>query len=110
MMFLRVIAGKTVIFARDLIRIATTPVRSKDENVMRKASMICRSSLSLWRRFSSARGALDCDARKMGNLFDEFIMLRTRVSRLASVDCAGSQHAALRGEYRRRPTRPQPVR
>jgi hypothetical protein len=65
MMFLRVIAGKTVIFARDLIRIATTPVRSKDENVMRNGIDDLPQLTFTLAQLLLRPGALDCDARKM---------------------------------------------
>jgi hypothetical protein len=54
--------------------------------------------------------ALDGDAREMGDLLDQAMLLRSRAARLAIVDREGPQHLALRGPDRRRPAGPQPVR
>ena len=52
---------------------------------------------------------LDRDARKIGDLFDHILLLWRRTSRLAGVYREGSQQSAIRREYRRRPTRSEPV-
>src|SRR5258705_11349122 len=53
--------------------------------------------------------ALDRDARKIGNLFDDILLLWRRTSRFAAVYCEGSQYPTIRGEHRRRPARLEPV-
>src|SRR5712692_964532 len=53
--------------------------------------------------------ALDRDARKIGDLFDDTLLRWRRTARFAGVYREGSQYPAIRGEYRRRPTRSEPV-
>src|SRR5882672_2308296 len=54
--------------------------------------------------------ALDRDARQIGDLFDDALLLWRRISRFARVYREGSQYQAIRSKYRRRSTRSKPVR
>src|SRR5262249_24368953 len=53
--------------------------------------------------------ALDCDAREIGNLFDDCLLLWRRTARCTGVEREGAQDPAIRGEYWCRPTRAEPV-
>src|SRR5207244_13587383 len=53
--------------------------------------------------------ALDRDAREIGELCDNVLLLWRRSSRCTGVEREGAQDPAIRGEYRRRPTRAEPV-
>ncbi len=53
--------------------------------------------------------ALDRDARKIGDLFDDAQLMRRGTSRFAGVDRERPKHLPIRGQYRRRPARAEPV-
>src|SRR5262249_16250431 len=52
---------------------------------------------------------LDRDAREIGDLFDDRVLLWRRTAWFTGVDRKGAQYPAIRGEYRCRPTRSEPV-
>ena len=75
---------------------SVNPIHALQEPEMRLALLLCPL-------------ALDRDARKIGDLFDDGLLLWRRTSRFAGVDREGSQYPAIRRQYRRRPTRSKAV-
>ena len=92
MVFLRILGGKTVIFACDLIRIETSPIRPQDEDMLRDGiDELLQLSFALPELFFPIL-LLNGHSRQMSNLSDEVLMLRGRATRFARVYREGAQH------------------
>ena len=78
MVFLRIVGRKTVIFACDLIRIETTPIRPQDEDMLRNGiDELSQLSFALPELFFRTL-LLDGHSRQMSDLPDEVLMLQGR--------------------------------
>ena len=92
MVFLRIFGGKTVIFACDLIRIETTPIRPQDEDMLRdgidELPQLFFTLPELFFRILLLNG----HSRQMSDLSDEVLMLRGGATRFARVYCEGAQY------------------
>src|SRR6266850_3152438 len=92
MVFLRIFGGKTVIFACDLIRIETTPIRPQDEDMLRNGidelSQLSIAFPELFFRILLLNG----HSCQMSELSDEVLMLRGRATRFARVYREGAQY------------------
>src|SRR6266850_5318722 len=95
MVFLRIFGRKTVIFARDLIRIETSPIRPQDEDMLRdgidELSQLFFALPELFFRILLLNG----HSRQMSDLSDEVLMLRGRATRFARVDREGAQYCFI---------------
>src|SRR5215831_13660516 len=109
MIFLRIVGGKTVILACDLIGVETTSIRPQDEDMLRdgidELSQLSFALPELFLRILLLNG----HGREMSDLPDEVLMLLGRVTRLTRVNREGAQYCFIRRQYWSGPTSPQSV-